>query len=80
MQTYTLGNRPEDLTEMRKTATIHVVFSTEPFIVETQEGPMTISPETVDDWDGGYFITYPSDGSKPYSISPGFVRDNYTPA
>jgi hypothetical protein len=37
---------------------------------------MTISPDTVDDW-AGYFIAYPSDGSKPYGISPEFVEKNY---
>ncbi|MGD1973901.1 MAG: hypothetical protein PVH37_11705 [Desulfobacterales bacterium] len=45
--------------------------------VDTQEGELTISPETVDDWDNGYYIAYPDDGSKPYVISPAYVRQNY---
>jgi hypothetical protein len=40
---------------------------------------MKIGPDTVDDWDGGYYIAIPSDGSKLYSIAPRFVRDNYEP-
>ena len=63
--------------EMRKVATIRVVYMKEPFYVETQEGIMYISPETCDDWQNGYYIAYPSDGSKPYAISPQFIADNY---
>ena len=77
MKHYTLENRPEGLVEMRKTATIHAVKITEPFYVETQEGLMTISPASVDGWDDGYYIAYPSDGSKPYAIAPAFVNENY---
>ncbi len=80
MKTYDLANRPEGLVLMRKTAMIQAVYLTDPFVVNTQEGPMTISPHTVDDWLLGYYIAYPSDGSKPYSISPAFMRDNYTEA
>ncbi len=40
---------------------------------------MTISPETVDDWEEGYFVAYPDDGSKLHSISPSFVREKYVP-
>lgn len=75
---YTLTNRPETREYRRKT-TVRLAFVTEPFTVETQEGVMTISPQTVDDWEGGYYIAYPSDGSKPYSIAPRYVRDNYEP-
>ena len=74
---YTLSNKPSDIPEYRKSATVQLLFITEPFAVETQEGVMNIGPETVDDWDGGYYIAYPDDGSKPYSISPSFVRKNY---
>ena len=76
---YSLENKPAELVELRKTATIRAQFVSEPFVVETQEGPMTISPETVDDWEDGYYVAYPSDGTKPYSISPKFIRENYTP-
>jgi len=31
----------------------------------------------MDDWDNGYYIAYPDDGSKPYAISPAYVRQNY---
>ena len=79
MTRYTLNNRPAGLVPHRKTATVDLVFISESFEVETQEGLMTISPETVDGWDGGYFVAYPGDGSKPYAISPQFVRDNYEP-
>ena len=77
MRTYDLTNRPPWLVEMRKTATIKVMFVNEPFQVDTQEGLMRISPETTTDWEGGYYVVYPSDGTKPYSISPSFMRDNY---
>ena len=78
MHTFTLENKPVCLS-YRKATTVDMLFVQEPFVVETQEGSMTISPETVDDWDGGYFVAYPSDGSKPYAISPSFVRANYRP-
>ena len=76
MKTYTLHDKPETQS-YRKTATVELAFVTEPFLVETQEGPMTISPDTVDDWNGGYYIAYPSDGSKPFSIAPKYVLENY---
>ena len=78
MKTYDLRNEPGNTIEMRKTATIRVVFIEQPFRVDTQEGLMTISPADTDDWEDGYYLVYPSDGSKPYSISPSFMRDNYT--
>jgi len=77
--TFSLTNKPAGLREYRKSGTVLLAFVQEPFVVFTQEGEMSISPETVDDWDGGYYVAYPSDGSKPYSISPAFVRKNYTP-
>lgn len=80
MQRFTLDNQPSNLAAHRKASTVGLSFQAEPFVVETQEGDMTIGPDTVDDWDGGYFLAYPSDGSKPYSIAPAFVRDNYVPA
>lgn len=76
---FDLNSKPTT-TPHRKRTTVDLAFVDEPFTVETQEGVMTISPDTVDDWDGGYYLAYPSDGSKPYSIAPKFVRDNYVPA
>lgn len=80
MKTFTLDNRPDNLQTHRKKTTVDLAFIKEPFCVETHEGPMRIGPETVDDWEGGYYVSYPDDGSKPYSISPSFVRNNYVPA
>ena len=77
MKTFSLTHRPDALTPHRKKTLVRLAFIDEPFTVETQEGPMKIGPDTVDDWDGGYYIAYPDDGSKPYSISPSFVRENY---
>jgi hypothetical protein len=77
VKTYDLGNEPGNTIEMRKEATIQAVFIEEPFDVITQEGRMHICSTTVDDWDGGYWLVYPSDESPPYSISPSFMRDNY---
>lgn len=78
MQQFSLENRPDaKFMEMRKTATIHVAHITDPFVVETREGEMEISPEQCDDWDNGYWIAYPADGSKPYAISPEFMGKNY---
>ncbi len=74
---YSLENKPGDIPSYRKKTTVQLLFVSEPFAVVTQEGVMTISPETVDDWEEGYFVAYPDDGSKPYSISPSFVRENY---
>lgn len=77
MTIYNLKNRPNNLTVMRKTSTIAAVFVIEPFVVETQEGVAVISPETVEDWNGGYWLAYPDDGSNPYAISPSFMTENY---
>lgn len=79
MQTFTLTTKPAT-TPHRKRTTVDLAFVDEPFVVETQEGPMTISPTTVDDWQDGYYVAYPGDGSKPYAIAPKFVFDNYVPA
>ena len=65
------------LRKMRKKSFIEVVFITEPFIVETQEGSIDVNPETVDDWENGYYVAFPDDGSKPYPISAKFIRENY---
>ena len=77
---FSLEKKPEGLVAYRKRTTVALAFIAEPFTVVTQEGPMLIAPETVDGWDGGYYVAYPDDGSKPYSIAPSFVRDNYVPA
>lgn len=77
MERFSLENRPEGLRPYRKALTVELVFVTTPFYVDTQEGLMRIASDTVDDWDGGYYVAYPSDGTKPYSISPSFVRKNY---
>ena len=79
MITFTLENKPDNLVAHRKKTTVLLAFIEEPFEVETQEGAMVIGPETVDDWEDGYYVAYPDDGSKPYSISPSFVRNNYVP-
>jgi hypothetical protein len=78
-QRFTINHLPpaEDMRTMQKTATIDVAFVPEPFEVETQEGVLYIHPENVEDWDDGYYVAYPSDGSKPYAISPSFIRENY---
>lgn len=77
MKFFSIDFKPEDAVTHRKKTTVDLVFVSEPFVVDTQEGPMAITPETVDDWDNGYYVAYPDDGSKPYSIAPKFVRDNY---
>lgn len=77
---YSLDNRPDNLVEMRKTGTTSIAHVRDPFFVDTQEGVTEVHPGTVDDWDGGYYVAYPADGSKPYSIAPSFVRKNYEPA
>lgn len=77
MQEFTIDLKPNGMRRHRKKTTIQLSFRTEPFVVETQEGSLTISPDTVDDWANGYFVAYPDDGSKPYAISPQFVRENY---
>jgi len=76
MKTFDLKNKPETRLYRKKTK-VALAYIDEPFKVDTQEGEMVISPETVDDWDGGYYIAYPADGSKPYAISPDYVRENY---
>lgn len=79
MRTFSLIDVPGNLTTHRKKTTVQLAFVGEPFDVETQEGLMRISPDTVDDWDDGYFVAYPDDGSKPYAIAPAFVAGNYEP-
>lgn len=78
MIVFTLHNKPECLPYRKKT-TVDLCFMNEPFEVETQEGTLIIAPDTVEDWDGGYFVAYPNDGSKPYAIAPSYVRSNYVP-
>ena len=80
MKRFSLDHKPENLVVYRKKTTVQLVFVPEPFEVETQEGMMQIGPDTVDDWDEGYYVAYPNDGSKPYSIAPSFVRKNYVEA
>ena len=80
METFSLANRPENLTSHRKKTVVHLAFIDEPFRVRSQEGSLEISPDTVDDWDGGYYIAYPDDGSKPYAIAPSYVAQNYAEA
>lgn len=82
MKTYSLKNRPDpnNMTVMLKKGTIAVKFIKEPFIVETEEGALEISPETTDNWEDGYYIAYPWDGRKPYAISPSFIKANYVEA
>ena len=77
LKKFSLENKPKNIKIYKKTGLTYLSFVSEPFIVETQEGDMTISPDTVDDWDGGYFIAVPADGSKMYSIAPSFVKKNY---
>ena len=77
VQRFDLGRKPSGLRSHRKKTTVALAFVREPFEVETQEGVLQISPDTVDDWEGGYYVAYPDDGSKPYPIAPRFVRDNY---
>lgn len=79
MNKFSLKNPPANLFPYKKKAITFLSFQTEPFIVETQEGDMTISPETVDDWNEGYYIAYPEDGTKPYSIAKSYVDKNYEP-
>ncbi len=79
MKTYTIENKPSDMVTMRKTATIEIARIDEPFEVETGEGKLLIDPDTCEDWDEGYFVAYPADGTKPYPISPSFISENYVP-
>ena len=76
MKAFDLNNKPETQLYRKKSA-VELAYIEEPFKVDTQEGEMVISPETVDDWEDGYYIAYPDDGSKPYAISPDYVRKNY---
>jgi hypothetical protein len=76
MKLFTLSNRPHTR-PYRKTGSIQAALVREPFQVDTQEGVLTISPTTVDDWQDGYWVAYPSDGSKPYAIAPAFMKRNY---
>ncbi len=77
MKTFTLENKPAELKKAQKTAKIFVKKMEEPFQLETQEGLLTYSPETTDDWEDGYVIAYTEDGSKPYAMSQSYFRDCY---
>ena len=80
MPIFSLDARPEDEgVECRKLTTITVYWLDQPFVVETGEGSLTVSPGTVDDWEDGYFVVYPADGSKPYAMSKRFLKANYEP-
>lgn len=67
---------PFRLVGFQKKSTAEAVFISEPFKVETQEGVLEISPETVDGWEDGYWPVYPDDGSKPYTWAPAFKAKN----
>ena len=78
MRRFSLNVFPDGLDgPYRKKNLVKAAFIEEPFVVETQEGDMEISPNTVDDWEDGYYILYPDDGSKPYTNSPSFFEANY---
>lgn len=77
MHKFTLENKPKHIPFYQKKTKVQLLLVHKPFAVETQEGDMIISPETTDDWGNGYYVAYPDDGSKPYSISPSFVCENY---
>ena len=74
---YSLQNKPGNIPFFRKKSRVQLLFIDRPFDVDTQEGVMRISPDTVDDWDGGYYVAFPDDGSKPYAIAPAYVKANY---
>jgi len=76
---FSRAHRPDGMTWFRKSTRVQLLRMTEPFEVETQEGVLRIAPDTVDDWDGGYYLAFPEDGSKPYAIAPAYVRANYEP-
>lgn len=61
--------------EYRKKTTTRLAFLTEPFTIETKEGPLRLD-ETHPEWDGGYYVSLPEDGD-PYPVSPRYVRENY---
>jgi hypothetical protein len=75
---FTQDNKPNEMPLYQKVTKVQMIFVTEPFEVKTQEGIVRIAPDTVEDWENGYYIAYPEDGSKPYPISPSFVRKNYS--
>ncbi len=74
---FSLDNKPDNIPSFRKASTIQLLFVSEPFEVDSQEGRILIAPDTVDDWEDGYYVAYPDDGSKPYAISPSFIKKNY---
>ena len=79
MKRFNIGNKPRT-ESYRKVEKVNLAFIDSPFEVETHEGLITISPETVDDWENGYYLAYPEDGSKPFAISPKYVKSNYEKA
>lgn len=54
MKKFDSQNKPQTRLYRKKT-TVELAYINEPFEVDTQEGEMVISPETVDDWDNGYY-------------------------
>lgn len=75
------GDRPDEaeLTEFRKTATTHMQWITEPTEVHTLEGSPFVVDPNLPEWEDGYWVSWPTDGSDPYPVSPRFVRDNMEP-
>lgn len=72
------GDRPpaDQLTEFRKTATTFLQWIDQPTRVHTLEGSPFVVDENLPEWEGGYWVSWPTDGSDPYPVSPRFVRDN----
>ena len=77
MQVFTLENKPANMDSYRKTSTVQLHWVDEPFVVEMREGWKKVTPDTVADWDGGYYVAYPDDGSKAYPVSKAFADGNY---
>ncbi len=76
MQRFTLTERPSILSKAHKKAVTWLAFIREPFEVETQEGIIAITPD-LEGWNGGYYVAYPGDGTRPYAIAPAYVEANY---
>lgn len=77
MNHITNDNRPDldTLPEFRKVATQRLQWIDEPTTIQTMEGELTIGPD-LDEWEDGYWVCWPTDGTDPYPIAPSFVRTN----
>lgn len=74
-------DRPDknELTKFHVLTPRFLQWITQPCTVGTLEGKSYEIGPHLEEWEDGYWISWPDDGSAPYPISARYVRDNMKP-